>query len=208
MDAGVARGEGVAVAVRAPLHAGAVGVGVVIAPAASIAPTSSIAVMAATRVAGLLVMEPFRDMSPRVASCVVISCDERSARVSHPDCGRHGLGSLHSYQGHPRSAGAPGAIGSVEICSVNRSLLCSEMSINLVWSIEIRSASVPRADGRRKEYVVEMNDLTHASLTRRSLLAAAGGALLAAQLPSSTTLRALAQEAGGGPIRWSLTGVS
>jgi oligopeptide transport system substrate-binding protein len=67
---------------------------------------------------------------------------------------------------------------------------------------------VPRADGRRKEYAVEMNALTHASFTRRSLLATAGGALLATHLSSSMTPRVLAQEAGGGPIRWSLTGVS
>ncbi len=33
-------------------------------------------------------------------------------------------------------------------------------------------------------------------------------ALLATPLLSSTTLRALAMQAGGGPIRWSLSGVS
>jgi ABC-type oligopeptide transport system substrate-binding subunit len=52
-----------------------------------------------------------------------------------------------------------------------------------------------------------MKGLLEASLSRRSLLAA-GGALLAAPLFSSTALRALAQDAGGGPIRWSLTGVT
>lgn len=49
--------------------------------------------------------------------------------------------------------------------------------------------------------------LTEASLSRRSLLAA-GGALLAAPLLPAMTLRAVAKQAGGGPIRWSLTGVS
>src|SRR5690349_2537056 len=53
-----------------------------------------------------------------------------------------------------------------------------------------------------------MNHLTHTTLTRRSLLTAAGGALLATQLSSVGALRARAQEAGTGPIRWSLTGVS
>jgi ABC-type oligopeptide transport system substrate-binding subunit len=46
-----------------------------------------------------------------------------------------------------------------------------------------------------------------ATLSRRSLLAA-GGAVLAAPLLSSEPLHALARQAGGGPIRWSLTGVS
>src|SRR3954454_21164773 len=53
-----------------------------------------------------------------------------------------------------------------------------------------------------------MHNLTQGSLTRRSLFASTGGALLATQLPSSTTPGVLAQEAAGGPIRWSLTGVS
>ncbi len=52
-----------------------------------------------------------------------------------------------------------------------------------------------------------MKDLTHANLSRRSLLAA-GGALLATPLLTSSAPRALTQDAGGGPIRWSLTGVS
>jgi ABC-type transport system substrate-binding protein len=52
-----------------------------------------------------------------------------------------------------------------------------------------------------------MKCLTTASLSRRSLLAAAGGVLLAPPLSSLTPL-ALAQETGDGPIRWSLTGVS
>lgn len=52
-----------------------------------------------------------------------------------------------------------------------------------------------------------MKRLTAASLSRRSLMGVAGGALLSAPLLSATGLRALAQEAGG-PIRWSLTGVS
>src|SRR3954468_5692758 len=54
---------------------------------------------------------------------------------------------------------------------------------------------------------MEMKRLTAASLSRRSLLGVAGGALLSAPLLSLTELRALAQEASG-PIRWSLTGVS
>ena len=53
-----------------------------------------------------------------------------------------------------------------------------------------------------------MNNFTHMHLTRRSLFAAAGGALLATQLPSTVAPHASAQEAGAGPIRWSLTGVS
>ncbi len=53
-----------------------------------------------------------------------------------------------------------------------------------------------------------MKRLTAAGLNRRSLLGVAGGALLSAPLLSLTDVRALAQEAGGGPIRWSLTGVS
>jgi peptide/nickel transport system substrate-binding protein/oligopeptide transport system substrate-binding protein len=52
-----------------------------------------------------------------------------------------------------------------------------------------------------------MKHLTNAGLSRRSLLAAGGG-LLATPLLSSRTWRALAQQAGGGPIRWSLTGVT
>jgi ABC-type transport system substrate-binding protein len=55
---------------------------------------------------------------------------------------------------------------------------------------------------------MEMKRLRAASLSRRSLLGVAGGALLSAPLLSLTEARALAQEAGGGPIRWSLTGVS
>jgi oligopeptide transport system substrate-binding protein len=55
---------------------------------------------------------------------------------------------------------------------------------------------------------MEMKRLTAAGLSRRSLLGVAGGALLSAPLLSLTGVRALAQEAGGGPIRWSLTGVS
>src|SRR4051794_20612331 len=53
-----------------------------------------------------------------------------------------------------------------------------------------------------------MKRLTVAGLSRRSLLGVAGGALLSAPLVSLTGVRTLAQEAGGGPIRWSLTGVS
>jgi len=53
-----------------------------------------------------------------------------------------------------------------------------------------------------------MERLTAAGLSRRSLLGVAGGALLSAPLLSLTGVRTLAQEAGGGPIRWSLTGVS
>jgi len=52
-----------------------------------------------------------------------------------------------------------------------------------------------------------MKRLTQANLSRRSLLAA-GGALLATPLLTSSAPQALAQETAGGPIRWSLTGVS
>src|SRR5689334_3411875 len=54
---------------------------------------------------------------------------------------------------------------------------------------------------------MEMKGLTTASISRRSLFGVAGGALLSAPLLDTTGLRALAREAGG-PIRWSLTGVS
>jgi ABC-type transport system substrate-binding protein len=56
--------------------------------------------------------------------------------------------------------------------------------------------------------VIEMAHLTEASLTRRALVQGTSAAVLATPLLSSATLRALAQEAGEGPIRWSLTGVS
>jgi ABC-type oligopeptide transport system substrate-binding subunit len=52
-----------------------------------------------------------------------------------------------------------------------------------------------------------MTRCADANLTRRTLMAA-GGALLATPLLTSPTFRALAQEAGGGPIHWSLTGVT
>src|SRR5215218_5232566 len=52
-----------------------------------------------------------------------------------------------------------------------------------------------------------MKVLTEASLNRRTLLAAGGG-LLATPLLSSIAPRVLAQETGGGPIRWSLAGVT
>src|SRR5262245_15258718 len=54
---------------------------------------------------------------------------------------------------------------------------------------------------------MEMKRLTAANISRRSLLRGAGGAVLSAPLLNATGLRAVALEAGG-PIRWSLTGVS
>jgi len=54
---------------------------------------------------------------------------------------------------------------------------------------------------------MERKRLTAAGINRRSLLGVAGSVLLSAPLLSATGLRVLAQEAGG-PIRWSLTGVS
>jgi len=56
--------------------------------------------------------------------------------------------------------------------------------------------------------VIKMKSLNEASFNRRTMLAAVGGGLLAMPLLSPTPLRAQALEAGGGPIRWSLTGVS
>jgi oligopeptide transport system substrate-binding protein len=53
-----------------------------------------------------------------------------------------------------------------------------------------------------------MKHFTEASLNRRTLLTATGGGFLATSLLPFTKLRALALQAGGGPIRWSLTGVS
>ncbi len=53
-----------------------------------------------------------------------------------------------------------------------------------------------------------MSRLSEARFNRRTLVAATGGGFLATTLLSSTRLRALALQAGGGPIRWSLTGVS
>src|SRR3954449_5072727 len=55
---------------------------------------------------------------------------------------------------------------------------------------------------------MEMKRLTAANFSRRSLLGMAGGALLSAPLLSMTEWLARAREAEGGPIRWSLTGVS
>jgi ABC-type transport system substrate-binding protein len=52
-----------------------------------------------------------------------------------------------------------------------------------------------------------MTSLTKASLNRRALLTAGGG-LLAMPLLCSTASGAPARQDGGGPIRWSLTGVS
>ena len=53
-----------------------------------------------------------------------------------------------------------------------------------------------------------MDNLAHTSLTRRSLLVTAGGALLATQLRLFVAPGAQAQDAAAGPIHWSLTGVS
>lgn len=74
--------------------------------------------------------------------------------------------------------------------------------------IEIQSSRRLATTDEERNSVVEMKTLTAASLSRRTLLGAAGGALLAMPLLSSKSSRALAQDAAGGPIHWSLTGVS
>src|SRR4051812_18810601 len=61
---------------------------------------------------------------------------------------------------------------------------------------------------RSRNGVVELHKITEARLNRRTLLKSTGGALVAAPLLSSATSRVLAQSTSGGPIRWSLTGVT